>query len=150
MAAHPGEITDLSDKREDAPVAKVARAEAAVDHLREVVAAEPAPVDEDAVRVGTAYEAADSIHRAQRALAEIEARTTAEAVQEAEYSRAAAGPLARCRCAVRRGRAARPCVRRRPVSPRSARRDVLAHRYGVFVAKRPRSTPASPGAACDR
>src|SRR3954454_11284422 len=57
MAAHPGEITDFSDKREDAPVAKVARAEPAVDDLHEVAAAEPAPVDEDAVRVPTAYEA---------------------------------------------------------------------------------------------
>lgn len=49
---------------------------------------EPAQADEDAVRVASAQEAAVSIRQAQRSLAEIEARTAAEAVEEAEHSRA--------------------------------------------------------------
>ena len=82
------EITELADERDDAPVDEDAPVETYVADVREVAAMEPVQADEDAVRVATAQEAAVSIRQAQRSLAEIEARTAAEAVEEAEHSRA--------------------------------------------------------------
>jgi hypothetical protein len=59
----------------------------ALRDLRDVAAAEPPQVDEDAVRVPTADETADAIERAQRAIAEISARE-ANDLREAEQHRA--------------------------------------------------------------
>ena len=56
--------------------------------LREIAAAEPAPVDEDRVRVPTSGETAESTSGAHRVLAEIRARETIDAREEAEYQRA--------------------------------------------------------------
>jgi conjugative relaxase-like TrwC/TraI family protein len=56
--------------------------------IREIVADEPAQQDEDIVRVPSADEAAHSIWRAQRALAEIAARRSADTAREAEEARA--------------------------------------------------------------
>ena len=58
-----------------------------VEDIRDVAAAEPAPVDEDVVRVPSADEMAESVRRAQRALAEIRAREAADAEREVDESR---------------------------------------------------------------
>jgi hypothetical protein len=60
---------------------------AAEPDIREVSAAEPGPVDEDAVRVPNADETDQAIGKANRALAEIHARDVADA-DEAERHRA--------------------------------------------------------------
>jgi len=56
--------------------------------IREVAAAEPAPVAEDVVRVPSADETDRAIEQASRALAEIRARDVIDA-EEAEQHRAA-------------------------------------------------------------
>ena len=53
--------------------------------LREVAATEPAPVDEDIVRVPSAAETSQSVEDANRALIEIRAREAADAQEQAEY-----------------------------------------------------------------
>ena len=53
-----------------------------------MAAAEPAPTQEDTVRVPSAEQTADSVARAQRALAEIRAREAAEEREAAEQQRA--------------------------------------------------------------
>jgi hypothetical protein len=58
-----------------------------VPHLRDVAADEPAPPDADGVRTPSAEETADSIGRAQRALAEIQQRRTAEQRESAGHER---------------------------------------------------------------
>ena len=63
-------------------------AETAEPDLREAATAEPVPTEEDTVRVPTADETADSVTRAQRALAEIRARDAAEQREAAEQQRA--------------------------------------------------------------
>jgi hypothetical protein len=55
--------------------------------LRQVAAAERDPVDENTVRAPTAAETADSVDRAQRALAEIRQRNGADGAREAEERR---------------------------------------------------------------
>ncbi len=57
------------------------------DDVREVAAAEPAPVQEDVVRVPSGDEMAESVRRAQRSLAEIRVRDAADAEREAEEAR---------------------------------------------------------------
>src|SRR5699024_2183295 len=52
--------------------------------MREVAAEEPALADEDTVRVPSSDETAESVQRAQRALAEIAEREAAEREREAE------------------------------------------------------------------
>lgn len=69
-------------------------AETAVPDVREIAEDEPAPEQDDSVRVPSADETADSVDRAQRALAELEQRRAAEAAQEAE-EQARAQQLAR-------------------------------------------------------
>ena len=53
--------------------------------MREVAAAEPAPVEEDVVRVPSANETARAIEDANRALIEMQTRDTADAHAEAEH-----------------------------------------------------------------
>jgi conjugative relaxase-like TrwC/TraI family protein len=53
-----------------------------VDDVRDIAAAEPPAAEEDAVRVPSKDEAAEAIRRAQRALAEIQARDVADAQRE--------------------------------------------------------------------
>lgn len=65
-----------------------ATAEADRTDLREIAAEESAPADEDTVRVPSSDETAESVHRAQRALAEVAERTAAEQQHEAEEARA--------------------------------------------------------------
>ncbi|MCF7547426.1 MobF family relaxase [Pseudonocardia sp. WMMC193] len=62
--------------------------------VREIAAGEPAPVDEDVVRVPTASETADALDVARRALAEITAR---QALDEAEAAAQRADELHRWR-----------------------------------------------------
>jgi len=62
-------------------------AEVAGRDLREIAAAEPAPIAEDVVRVPSADETSNAIEQANRALAEIHAREAADA-QEAAQRRA--------------------------------------------------------------
>ena len=76
------EITDLADEHVD----EMGDAEP-VEDIRDVAAAEPAPVDEDVVRVPSGEEMAESVRRAQRALAEIRARDVADAEREVDESR---------------------------------------------------------------
>ncbi|MFC7612307.1 hypothetical protein ACFQV2_00100 [Actinokineospora soli] len=63
-------------------------AEVAVPDLREVAATEPPVQEADAVRVPSADETAETISRAQRALAEIRAREAADAQRAADEARA--------------------------------------------------------------
>ncbi len=63
-------------------------AETAVPDLRDVAVAEPAPADEDEVRVPSADETADTVRRAQRALGEIQHRQAADDRHAAEQARA--------------------------------------------------------------
>jgi hypothetical protein len=57
--------------------------------IRDLAASEPGPIGEDSVRVPTANDTAESIQRAQRALAEIAQRKAADEAREAEETRAA-------------------------------------------------------------
>ncbi|MCA1681577.1 MAG: TrwC relaxase, partial [Actinobacteria bacterium] len=88
--------TDLADVAEQ-PARELPAPEHAPDQhlvetgladLRDIAAAEPAATDEDTVRVPTATETAYAIQRAQRALAEIEARRAADQARDAEQARA--------------------------------------------------------------
>jgi AAA domain len=63
-------------------------AETTVPDLREVAASEPAPAGEDDVRVPSADETADTVQRAQRALAEIQKRQAVDDRHTAEQARA--------------------------------------------------------------
>lgn len=63
-------------------------AETAEPDLRETAANEPTVVEDDSVRVPTADETADSVERAQRALAELEQRRAAEQARAEEEARA--------------------------------------------------------------
>ncbi len=76
------EVTDLADEHASA----VPGADSGED-IRDVAACEPAPVDEDVVRVPSGEEMADSVRRAQRALAEIRARDVADAEREVDETR---------------------------------------------------------------
>lgn len=76
------EITSEHDFAESEPVA-LAGQELSRD-IRELAAEEPPVVNEDAVRVPTADETTDAIRRAQRALLEIRARDSSDALREAE------------------------------------------------------------------
>jgi hypothetical protein len=63
--------------------------ETAVEDVRDIAADEPPVADEDAVRVPSVVdETAESIRRAQRALAEIRTRDAADALREADEARA--------------------------------------------------------------
>jgi conjugative relaxase-like TrwC/TraI family protein len=62
--------------------------ETGVPDVRDDAEAEPAPVSEDDVRVPSADETADSVQRAQRALAEIGARHALEEREAADHQRA--------------------------------------------------------------
>ena len=59
----------------------------AVADIREIAAAEPPQTGEDTVRIPTATETADTITRAQRALAEIEQRRTEDERAAADQAR---------------------------------------------------------------
>jgi len=82
---------DLTDSTttEEHLIAVAARADAVVEvperDIREVAADEPAPVQEDVVRIPTPDETAADYERATRALAEITARQAAAAQEEAEH-----------------------------------------------------------------
>ena len=76
------EITDLADEHVD----EMGEAKP-VEDIRDVAAAEPASIDEDVLRVPAGEEMADSVRRAQRALAEIRARDVADAEREVDDSR---------------------------------------------------------------
>lgn len=65
------------------------QAESDRQDLREVAADEPAPAEEDTVRVPSQDETAESVQRAQRALAEMAEREAAEQQREADEARAA-------------------------------------------------------------
>jgi hypothetical protein len=65
------------------------RPDAVVPDIRTVAQDEPDPVDEHTVRVPTADETAESIRRAQRALAEIAERNAADQARAAEEQRSA-------------------------------------------------------------
>jgi hypothetical protein len=80
--------TARADERGDIRRAKQhVHSDDAID-LRERVADEAAPVDQDAVRVPSAQETTESVRRAERALAEICARDAADAENSAAESRA--------------------------------------------------------------
>jgi hypothetical protein len=75
------------DVQPDAEVHSEPLAETNVPDVRDVAADEPTPPEADAVRTPSAEETADSIGRAQRALAEIQQRRTAEQHETAETAR---------------------------------------------------------------
>jgi len=83
------DMTELANEHEPAPadIREQDRhvAEPPVADIRDVAAAEPPPVDEDAVRVPDAAETSAAIDRAQRGLAEIHAREAAEEREAAEH-----------------------------------------------------------------
>ena len=84
------EITDLTDEH-----ASAVPGVDSVEDIRDIAALEPAPLDEDLVRVPSGEEMAESVRRAQRALAEIRARDATDAEREVDESRV--GQLARWR-----------------------------------------------------
>jgi conjugative relaxase-like TrwC/TraI family protein len=89
------DLTDLAEARETdqraaEPVASNAAADTALADIRDHTAAEPkrqVRVEHDWTRVPTAEQAADSVGRAQRALAELEARQAQERRHQAEEDR---------------------------------------------------------------
>jgi hypothetical protein len=86
---HEHELADTTP-----PVAEVPShdhrpgAETAAPDIRDIAAAEPARIEDDAVRVPSADETADNLARAQRALAETRQRQAAEQRHAAEQARA--------------------------------------------------------------
>ncbi|WP_246633756.1 hypothetical protein, partial [Pseudonocardia nigra] len=82
--AEPGADVHATDETVAPPPERV---EVPDRDLREIAADEPAPVDEDTVRVPSAEETSDAIEKANRALVEMRARDAADA-QEAEEHRA--------------------------------------------------------------
>ncbi|PRX47744.1 conjugative relaxase-like TrwC/TraI family protein [Prauserella shujinwangii] len=92
------ELADIEQQREaDTTAATETEAEAeygpqvetAVPDVRDVAVDEPDQVEEDVVRVPSADETADTVERAQRALAEVAARQAAEHAREADEAHAA-------------------------------------------------------------
>jgi len=83
------EITDDADLIDDRPRDDDRGLETRVDDVRDVAAAEPPAATEDVARVPSTDESADTVRKAQRTLAEIDARTIADEAREAEESRAA-------------------------------------------------------------
>ena len=88
----PVELADVAERQAadlrqfDAP-ALATVVEPAPTDIREVAAKQPRAVEHDDVRVPTADETADTIRRAQRALAEIEQRRAADAAREVDEQR---------------------------------------------------------------
>lgn len=86
------ELADVAEQRaadrdalNETPALGVA--ETNIPDLRHIAATEPKPVEDDAVRVPSADEAANSIARAQRALSEITHRRAIEDVRAADEAR---------------------------------------------------------------
>jgi hypothetical protein len=87
------DLTDITTERATDehlthPAPHADAAETAAPDIRDVAAAEPPQTGEDTVRVPTAAETADTITRAQRALAEIEQRRIQDERAAAEQARA--------------------------------------------------------------
>ncbi len=87
---HEHELTDTTP-----PVAEVAQSrppsrsrDSTAPDIRDIAAAEPARIEDDAVRVPSADETADNLARAQRALAETRQRQADEQRHAAEQARA--------------------------------------------------------------
>ncbi|MEJ7744426.1 MAG: hypothetical protein WKF73_18920 [Nocardioidaceae bacterium] len=74
-----------STEQEDARAAERDRVEVPEPDVREVAAAEPAPVEEDVVRVPSADETARAIEDANRALIEMQAREAADVHAEEQH-----------------------------------------------------------------
>ncbi|SNR29156.1 conjugative relaxase domain-containing protein, TrwC/TraI family [Haloechinothrix alba] len=87
----PGDLDAGTAQEAEAATDDVAeqQPESARPDLREVAVEEPAPAEDDTVRVPSADDTADSVQRAQRALAEIAQREAAERQREADEARAA-------------------------------------------------------------
>ena len=102
--------------------------------LREIAAAERAPVAEDVVRVPSAAETSDAIERANRALAEMRARDAMDAQEAAEHR---AEELGRWHHRPGHGRVR---GRRRP---RRARASVLRQRSDAVTGNGPAVQPAA-------
>jgi len=83
------EITDEIDLVDDRPRDDLRGLETLVADVRDVAATEPPAATEDVARVPSTDETADTVRKAQRTLAEIDARTIADKAREAEESRAA-------------------------------------------------------------